>query len=99
MMMLRMLLVDYRVWMIDAETYQSFLLGYAACGSYIAIDPRRLTMANEKTLEILKKMKADPKAKELFEGMETPKSLDEMVAAYAQVAEKLGYGITAEDIP
>jgi hypothetical protein len=30
--------------------------------------------------------------------METPKSLDEMVAAYAQAAEKLGYGITAEDI-
>jgi hypothetical protein len=55
-------------------------------------------MANEKTLEILKKMKADPKAKELFAGMETPKSLDEMISAYAQVAEKPGYGITADDI-
>ena len=55
-------------------------------------------MANEKTLEILKEMKADPKAKELFEGMEKPKSPDEAIAAYAQVAEKLGYGITAEDI-
>ena len=55
-------------------------------------------MANEKTLEILKEMKADPKAKELFKGMEKPKSPDEAIAAYAQVAEKLGYGITAEDI-
>ena len=50
----------------------------------------RMIMANEKTLEILKKLKADPKAKELFDGMEKPKSLDEMVAAYAQIAEKLG---------
>ena len=55
-------------------------------------------MANEKTLEILKEMKADPKAKELFEGMEKPTSPDEAISAYAQVAEKLGYGITAEDI-
>ena len=55
-------------------------------------------MANEKTLEILKEIKADPKAKELFEGMEKPTSPDEAIAAYAQVAEKLGYGITAEDI-
>ena len=47
-------------------------------------------MASEKTLEILKKMKEDPKAKELFDGMEKPKSLDEMVATYAQIAEKLG---------
>jgi hypothetical protein len=30
--------------------------------------------------------------------MEKPKSPDEAIAAYAQVAEKLGYGITAEDI-
>ena len=51
-----------------------------------------------KKLEILKKMKADPKAKELFEGMEKPTSPDEAISAYAQVAEKLGYGITAEDI-
>ena len=55
-------------------------------------------MATEKTLEILKKMKADPKAKELFDGMEKPKSPDEAISAYAQIAEKLGYGITADDI-
>ena len=55
-------------------------------------------MTNEKTLEILKEMKADPKAKELFESMEKPNSLDEAISAYAQIAEKLGYGITAEDI-
>ena len=50
-------------------------------------------MANEKTLEILKEMKADSKAQELFKGMEKPASLDEAIAAYAQVAEKLGYGL------
>ena len=55
-------------------------------------------MANEKTLEILKEMKADPKAKELFEGMEKLTSPDEAISAYAQVAEKLGYGITEKDI-
>ena len=55
-------------------------------------------MANEKILEILKEIKKDPKAKELFEGMEKPGSPDEAISAYAQVAEKLGYGITAEDI-
>ena len=43
-------------------------------------------------------MKADPKAKELFEGMEKPTSPDEAISAYAQVAEKLGYGITEKDI-
>lgn len=58
----------------------------------------RLIMANEKILEILKEIKKDPKAKELFEGMEKPGSPDEAISAYAQVAEKLGYGITAEDI-
>ncbi len=55
-------------------------------------------MTNEKTIEILKEMKADPKAMELFEGMEKPKSHDEALSAYVQVAEKLGYGITEEDI-
>ena len=55
-------------------------------------------MTNEKTLEILKEMKADPKANELFEGMEKPGTPDEMISAYAQIAEKLGYGITEEDI-
>lgn len=55
-------------------------------------------MENEKTLEILKKMKADPKAKELFEGMGKPNSLEETAAALAQISEKLGYGITAENI-
>ena len=55
-------------------------------------------MTSEKTLEILKEMKTDPKAKELFEGMEKPGSLDEAISAYARIAEKLGYGITEEDI-
>ena len=55
-------------------------------------------MTTEKALEILKEMKKDSKAKELFEGMGKISSLDEMAAALAQIAGKLGYGITAEDI-
>lgn len=55
-------------------------------------------MANEKALDILKEMKADPKAQELFEGMGQPISPDEVISVYARIAEKLGYGITAEDI-
>ena len=47
-------------------------------------------MAIEKTLEILKEMKADPKAQELFKGMEKPKSPDEAISAYSQVAGKQG---------
>ena len=55
-------------------------------------------MTTGKALEILKEMKKDSKAKELFEGMGKISSLDEMAAALAQIAGKLGYGITAEDI-
>jgi hypothetical protein len=36
-------------------------------------------------------MKADPKAKELLEGMEDPTSPDEAISAYAHVSGKLGY--------
>lgn len=52
---------------------------------------QRLTMENEKTLEILQEMKADTKAKELLEGMEDPASPDEAISAYAHVSGKLGY--------
>lgn len=55
-------------------------------------------MGNEKTLDILNEMRADKKAQELYQSMEKPKTLDEAIPVYAQIAEKLGYGITAEDI-
>ena len=55
-------------------------------------------MANEKTLEILKEMKADPKAKELFEEIGRNYASENMVSTLSAIAEKLGYNITAQDI-
>ena len=55
-------------------------------------------MANEKVLEVLKTLKADPRAKELSKELEKPTSLDGTVTFYAQIAKKLGYEISEEDI-
>ena len=55
-------------------------------------------MSKESAIKFLRELRTNEKAKELFEGMEKPTSPDEAIAAYAQVAEKLGYGITVEDI-
>ena len=55
-------------------------------------------MSAEKTLELLKKLKEDPKAKELLNGLKKPVSADDVITCYAQIAAKLGYDITAEEI-
>ena len=55
-------------------------------------------MSAEKTLELLKKLKEDPKAKELLNGLKKPVSADDVITCYAQIAAKLGYAITAEEI-
>ena len=55
-------------------------------------------MSAEKTLELLKKLKEDPKAKELLNGLKKPASADDVITCYAQIASKLGYAITAEEI-
>ena len=55
-------------------------------------------MSAEKTLELLKKLKEDPKAKELLNGLKKPASADDVITCYAQIAAKLGYAITAEEI-
>ena len=55
-------------------------------------------MSAEKTLELLKKLKEDPKAKELLNGLKKPASADDVITCYAQIAAKLGYDITAEEI-
>ena len=55
-------------------------------------------MSAEKTLELLKKLKEDPKAKELLDGLKNTASSDDVITCYAQIASKLGYDITAEEI-
>ena len=55
-------------------------------------------MSAEKTLELLKKLKEDPKAKELLDGLKNTASADDVISCYAQIAAKLGYDITAEEI-
>ena len=55
-------------------------------------------MINEKTLEILKEMKADPKAKALFEEIGRTYASENTVSTLSIIAEKLGYDITEEDI-
>ena len=55
-------------------------------------------MSAEKTLELLKKLKEDPKAKELLDGLKNTASADDVITCYAQIAAKLGYDITAEEI-
>ena len=55
-------------------------------------------MSAEKTLELLKKLKEDPKAKELLDGLKKPASQEDIISCFAQIAAKLGYAITAEEI-
>ena len=55
-------------------------------------------MSAEKTLELLKKLKEDPKAKELLDGLKNTAPADDVITCYAQIAAKLGYAITAEEI-
>ena len=55
-------------------------------------------MSAEKTLELLKKLKEDPKAKELLNVLKKPAPADDVITCYAQIAAKLGYDITAEEI-
>ena len=55
-------------------------------------------MSAEKTLELLKKLKEDPRAKELLDGLKNTASADDVITCYAQIAAKLGYAITAEEI-
>ena len=47
-------------------------------------------MSAEKTLELLKKLKEDPKAKELLDGLKNTAPADDVITCYAQIAAKLG---------
>ena len=55
-------------------------------------------MAIEKVKETLEKLMADPKAKELFKGLEPPKSEEEKALKIVEAAKKLGYDLEAADL-
>ena len=55
-------------------------------------------MAIEKAKEILEKLANDPKAQELFKGLEQPKSEEEKALKMIEAAKKLGYDLKAEDL-
>jgi len=55
-------------------------------------------MKTEKTLEILKELKEDPKAKEIFESLKNSKSADDIISVLEYMAGNRGYDIKAEEI-
>lgn len=55
-------------------------------------------MPTENAKDFLQKLKTDPEAQELLKDIEKPDCIDEMASAIGQVAEKLGYAFSAEEI-
>lgn len=55
-------------------------------------------MSTEKVKAFFDEIKTDPKAAELLNGMEPPKTAEEEAAAYLAAAKELGYDMTAEDL-
>ena len=55
-------------------------------------------MAIENVKEILEKLMADPKAQELFKGLEPPRSEEEKALKLIEVAKKLSYDLDAADL-
>ena len=54
-------------------------------------------MSKESAIKFLRELKTNEKAKELLEGRERPKSKDEALKAYAEIATELGEDISQED--
>jgi methylaspartate ammonia-lyase len=55
-------------------------------------------MSKESAIIFLRELKTNEKAKELLQGREKPKSKEDAIKAYAEVAKELGEDISAEDI-
>ena len=55
-------------------------------------------MATEKVMELLDAIRTDPKAKEMFKGTAKPKSDEEMIRLCAELAPKLGFDVTEDEI-
>ena len=54
-------------------------------------------MSKESAIKFLRELKTNEKAKELLQGRERPKSKDEAIKAYAEIAAELGEDISPED--
>ena len=52
----------------------------------------------DQAIAFLKELQSSPKAKELTAGMKTPESEEETARVYTDLAKKLGYSLTAEEI-
>ena len=55
-------------------------------------------MSKESAIKFLRELKTNEKAKELLQGREKPKSKEDAIKAYAEVAKELGEDISPEDI-
>jgi len=55
-------------------------------------------MATDKIMEILVAIAADPKAQELLESTPKPEDQEAEIRVYADIAAKLGYDITEEEL-
>ena len=54
-------------------------------------------MSKESAIKFLRELKTNEKAKDLLQGMEKPKSKEDAIKAYAEVAKELGEDISPED--
>ena len=54
-------------------------------------------MSKESAIKFLRELKTNEKAKDLLQGREKPKSKEDAIKAYAEVAKELGEDISAED--
>ena len=55
-------------------------------------------MSKESAIKFLRELKTNEKAKELLQGRERPKTKEDAIKAYAEVAKELGEDISPEDI-
>ena len=55
-------------------------------------------MSKESAIKFLRELKTNEKAKELLQGRERPKSKDDAIKAYVEIAAELGEDISPEDI-
>ena len=54
-------------------------------------------MSKESAIKFLRELKTNEKAKDLLQGRERPKSKEDAIKAYAEVAKELGEDISPED--
>ena len=54
-------------------------------------------MSKESAIKFLRELKTNEKAKELLQGRERPKTKEDAIKAYAEVAKELGEDISPED--